>query len=90
MVRVISIQKKNFLEKEMKHINENSWAWDTVVLIEAKKKGYRIKEMPIKWTENKESSHSSSFKRLLSDFLIHGKVILKLFAKWNLKMKINL
>jgi len=85
----LKLFSRTFIEKEIKYIKEKSWAWDTVILIEAIKKGYKIKEVPIKWIEKKEISHSASFKRLLSDFFIHGKVIVKLFAKWNLGIKLD-
>ena len=81
---------RNFFEKEIKYIEEKSWAWDTVVLIEAVKKGYRVKEFPVDWSEKRESPKSSSFKRLISDGIIHGRVLLKLFLKWNMNVKIKL
>jgi len=70
-------------------VEENSWAWDTVVIVECIKSGYKFKEFPVNWEEKKEAAHSSSFKRIYSDIKIHGSVILKLFLKWKMGIKIQ-
>ncbi|MEM5814622.1 MAG: glycosyltransferase [Candidatus Aenigmatarchaeota archaeon] len=80
---------RRFVEKEIANIKENTWAWDTVVLVEGIKKGYSFKEFPVEWTEMKEKAHSASFKRIYSDVKKHGLVLLKLFAKWRLGMKVE-
>lgn len=45
---------RRFVDKEIMKINEKSWAWDTIVVVEAIKKGYKVKEFPVKWKEKKE------------------------------------
>lgn len=79
---------RRFFEREIRRIKENTWAWDTVVLVEGIKKGYSFKEFPVEWKEVREAAHSTSFRRLYSDFKKHGTVLLKLFMKWRLKMEI--
>ena len=32
-------------------INDEQWFWDTELLVQAQRKGYRVKEIPIKWDE---------------------------------------
>jgi glycosyltransferase involved in cell wall biosynthesis len=79
---------RKFVEKEIMKINEKTWAWDTIVMVNACKKGYKIKEFPIVWNEKR--SKKTSISRLLSDIRIHGTVLLKLFLKWNLEFDIRL
>jgi len=35
---------------------QRGWFWDAEMLINAEKKGYKIKEVPVKWKEGKKSS----------------------------------
>jgi glycosyltransferase involved in cell wall biosynthesis len=35
--------------------NERGVAWDTEILLEAQRRGYKIKEFPVKWKESKKS-----------------------------------
>lgn len=39
----------------IKESNERGVAWDTEVLVEAQRRGYKIKEFPVKWKESKKS-----------------------------------
>jgi glycosyltransferase involved in cell wall biosynthesis len=32
-------------------INDEQWFWDTELLVQAQRRGYRVKEIPIKWEE---------------------------------------
>ena len=70
---------KRFVENVAIKIDEKTWAWDTVALVLASKKGYRIKDFPVKWCEQKGVRHSTNIKRMISDIKIHGGVITKLF-----------
>ena len=36
-------------------VRDNGWFFDTELLIVAEKNGYRIKEVPVKWTDDPES-----------------------------------
>ncbi len=80
---------KKFVENEIFKIREKTWAWDTVVLVEALKKGYKVKEFSVNWREKKESAHSASIKRIYKDTKIHGLVLLKLFVRWRLGIKVQ-
>lgn len=79
---------KKFVDKEIMNIDEKSWAWDTVVIVNACKKNYSVKEFPVKWVETKNKRTSAT--RLLSDVKIHGRVLAKLFLRWNLGLNIRL
>jgi len=81
---------KKFIDKEMSKIKENSWAWDAAVLIHAIKSGYSFKEFPVVWKEKREAAHSASMSRLMRDVKLHGKVVLKMFLKWRLKLPIQI
>jgi len=78
---------KNFAEKVISKVQEKSWAWDTVVLVEAVKQGYSVKEFPVAWLEQR--SQFTSLKRIIKDVQIHGTALLKLFLKWRLKLDIK-
>lgn len=79
---------KKFVENEIMSIDEKSWAWDTIVVVNACKKGYKVKEFPVKWIEKK--GKKTSISRLLADMRIHGRVLAKLFLKWNLGLDVRL
>lgn len=81
---------RKFVNDIIKNIKEKSWAWDTVVIVECIKRGYKFKEFPVKWEEKKEAYHSASFKRIYSDVKLHGKVIIKLFLKWRIGLDIKI
>lgn len=81
---------KEFVQKEISGIKEGTWAWDTIVLVEGYKKGYRIKEFPVKWLEKRNPSHSASIGRIYKDIKKHGHVLIKLFLKWRLGMSIQM
>lgn len=81
---------RNFMKNKVLEIEEDSWAWDTVILVEAVKEGYSLEEFPVNWFEKRDPSHSASLKRILDDLRLHGRVLLKLFIKWRLKLQINL
>jgi len=74
---------KSFSAKLVKTLaNEaksDTWFWDTEVIVIAKKLGYRIKEIPIQWTERK--GKKTPLKRLAHDMWLHGKGLLLLFFR---------
>ena len=78
---------RKFFLREIKKINEKTWAWDTIVMVEAIKKGYKVKEFPVEWREKKELH--TNVKRLIKDFMIHGRVLFKLFLRWKVGVKIE-
>ena len=54
----------------------DSWFWDTEVIVIAKRRGFRIKEIPIDWEEKK--GKRTPVKRLLRDVWLHGTGVLML------------
>jgi glycosyltransferase AglD len=55
---------------------ENSWAWDTEVLVLAERAGMRVVEVPVEWTEYR--GRRTPIRRLLSDVYLHGSALLRL------------
>jgi glycosyltransferase involved in cell wall biosynthesis len=55
---------------------ENSWAWDTEVLVLAELAGMRVAEVPVEWTEYRVAR--TPIRRLLSDIYLHGASLLRL------------
>ena len=55
---------------------EDSWAWDTEVLVLASHLGYGVVEIPVRWTERR--TNKTPWKRLLSDLKIHATALLNL------------
>ena len=54
----------------------DSWFWDTEVIVIAKRRGFKIKEIPIEWEEKK--GRRTPLKRLLRDVWLHGTGLLTL------------
>jgi hypothetical protein len=79
---------RKFSKEVIENINEKSWAWDTIVLVEAIKFGYSVKEFPVDWIEKKNKF--TSVKRIFKDTKLHGEALLKLFLKWRFNKNIKL
>lgn len=47
--------KKDIVVKLGKEAKDNHWFWDTEILVLAQRKGYKIKEIPVEWTEGKDT-----------------------------------
>lgn len=63
--------------------NEDSWVWDTEVLVLAEAQGLRVTEIPVTWVERK--SERTSLRRLLKDIYQHGTFLIRLkSAAWRL------
>ena len=56
--------------------HEDSWFWDTEMLVLANDANLRVAEFPVAWVERKVTR--TEFARLLSDFYLHGTGILRL------------
>jgi glycosyltransferase AglD len=56
--------------------HENSWFWDTEVLVLANDVHLGVTEVPVNWVEHK--TRRTEFRRLLSDFYLHGTGLLRL------------
>jgi len=48
--------KKGVIKKLIPKIKDNSWFFDSEMLIIAEKSGYRIKEIPVKWVDDPRSA----------------------------------
>ncbi len=46
---------RRIVEEIIPKVKDNAWFFDTELLIKAEKKGFKIKEIPVYWTENKDS-----------------------------------
>jgi hypothetical protein len=57
----------------------DSWFWDTEVIVLAKRMGFKIKEIPIHWTEKKGAR--TPLKRLVKDVWLHGSGLLNLIYR---------
>ncbi len=57
----------------------DTWFWDTEVIVLARKSGFRIKEVPVHWTEKKGSK--TPIKRLVKDMWLHGTGLLGLLYR---------
>ena len=55
---------------------EDSWAWDTEILLLALRMRFQVAEVPISWTERRY--RRTPLRRLLSDVRLHGTFLLRL------------
>jgi glycosyltransferase involved in cell wall biosynthesis len=58
---------------------EDSWFWDTEILILALNAGFPVVELPTTWIERKRSR--TQFRRLMSDLVIHGTALMRLRSR---------
>lgn len=58
---------------------EDSWFWDTEVLVSAFAMGIPVHELPVEWTEKK--TRRTSVRRLLSDVRLHGVGLINLKSR---------
>ena len=65
----------------------DTWFWDTEVIVVAKRLGYRIKEIPIYWTEKK--GKKTPLRRLTRDMWLHGKGLLLLFFRIQIRRELK-
>lgn len=56
--------------------HEDSWFWDTEMLVLANDANLRVQEFPVSWVERKVAR--TEFARLLSDFYLHGTGLIRL------------
>ncbi len=57
----------------------DSWFWDTEVIVLAKKLGFKIREIPVCWTERK--GKGTPVARLMKDVWLHGTGLVKLLGR---------
>jgi glycosyltransferase AglD len=57
---------------------EDSWFWDTEVFVVGRRRGLRVKELPVHWTETRYTR--TSIPRLVSDVVLHGTGLMRLLV----------
>ena len=67
------------LSRLLEASQENSWAWDTEILVLAQMAGLRVREVPVEWTEHR--SVRTPLPRLASDIYLHGTALLRLKSR---------
>jgi glycosyltransferase involved in cell wall biosynthesis len=70
---------RTLVERLAVEAKSDSWFWDTEVIVLAKKMGFKIKEIPIHWTEKKGTR--TPLKRLAKDMWLHGSGLLNLIYR---------
>jgi glycosyltransferase involved in cell wall biosynthesis len=72
----LKVFTRNAVRKLLTLTREDSWFWDTEVLVRAHQVGLEVVEIPVNWIEKKSARTRPS--RLLSDMLIHGIGLMRL------------
>jgi glycosyltransferase involved in cell wall biosynthesis len=72
--------KREPLLEILDEVKATHWFWDTETLVRAQRRGYRVEEIPIEWTETNRTK-----VRLMEDSVSMGSQILKLW--WELRKK---
>lgn len=67
--------------------HEDSWFWDTEVVVVAHELGFEVVEMPVAWVEKKV--RRTSIRRLLSDIYLHGTGLLRLKSNVDESLKVR-
>jgi glycosyltransferase involved in cell wall biosynthesis len=75
----LKVFSRRALELLLPLTKEDSWFWDTEVLVLAHDLGFVPLEIPVKWVERK--ARRTHLFRLLSDFYLHGVGILRLSGR---------
>lgn len=68
--------KRSTLDALLPRCQEDSWFWDTEVLVVASRLGFTVIELPVKWIESKNPR--TGVRRLFSDILLHGSGLLRI------------
>jgi glycosyltransferase AglD len=58
---------------------EDSWFWDTEVVVLALTHGFSVEELPVSWVERKTSR--TELRRLVSDLWLHGSGLVRLKSR---------
>ena len=67
------------LETLLSESNEDSWFWDTEILVLAKRAGLRVVEIPVTWRERKYGR--TPLRRLASDLVLHSAGYVRLVGR---------
>lgn len=63
----------------LKESHEDSWFWDTEVVVVSTRRGFKVTEIPVRWVEIKYLR--TPIRRLFADIWLHGTGVLKLFLR---------
>ncbi len=75
----LKVFSRKAIERLLPISTEDSWFWDTEMLVLAHEAGLHVTEIPIRWIERK--SRRTSIIRLLSDVYLHGAGLIRLVSK---------
>jgi len=64
------------LDRLLPATTEDSWFWDTEILVKAVWSGLNVQEIPVNWTETKY--YRTPLARLFSDVMLHGTGLIRL------------
>ncbi|MCI4351775.1 MAG: glycosyltransferase [Thermoplasmata archaeon] len=67
------------LEVLLPQCEEDSWFWDTEIMVLAKRAGMQISEIPVSWSELRHDR--THFRRLASDVVLHGAGYVRLVGR---------
>lgn len=67
---------RSVIDEVLPITHEDSWFWDTEILVVAEKLGFPVREIPVVWREGK--TRRTSIRRLVSDLFLHGAGSLRL------------
>ncbi len=65
----LKVFKRDVLKRIMKYTSDNHWFWDTETLVLSQILGYKIKEVPIVWIEEKRDSKVKILKDSINMFI---------------------
>ncbi len=72
----LKIFSRKVVDELLNASKEDSWFWDTEILVRARQQGYHVEEVPVAWVEKK--AKRTSYRRLFSDIGLHGSGLLRL------------
>lgn len=70
---------RNLVDLLSKEAKSDSWFWDTEVIVLARKFRFKIKEIPVHWTEKKGAR--TPLRRLMQDVWLHGTGLIRLLYR---------
>ena len=68
------------IDKLLYRTREDSWFWDTEILVMAHQTGFHVEEVPVDWVEKK--ARRTELRRLVSDLYLHGVGLLRLKSRF--------
>lgn len=72
----LKIFSRRVVDELLDRTQEDSWFWDTEILVLARRHGFAVDEVAVPWVEKK--TRRTSYRRLISDIGLHGAGLLRL------------